>query len=235
MKKLLLLIAVAIASTTLAYSLSPIVVAVNYNNGENLSVSVTEGSGPEIYTEEIERTEPNSSGLIIFSVGNNNQSWEDILESSVTTSHVVNVMDNGTIVAQYRLDYLIDLSARMGLISSSLKVKGDVTIEGDTYLNSNYGLSVGEFESQAEFSALTTNIMVFTGGGDLTLNVNNINTDLLNNGVYYIVSTAVENFLEFEDDYFPDINNNEFIMFLKVDDEIILLNHERNNEFPFEN
>jgi len=236
MKKLLLLIAVAIASTTMAYSLSPIVVAVNYDNGENLSVSITEGSSTTpIYESEIEVTEPNSSGLIIFSVGDGDTDWSDILESSVTTSHVVNVMDNGTIVAQYRLDYLIDLSARMGLISSSLKVKGDVTIEGDTYLNSNYGLSVGEFESQAEFSALTTNIMVFTGGGDLTLNVNHINTDLLNNGVYYIVSTAVENFLEFEDDYFPNINENEFIMFLKVDDNIILLNHERNNEFPFEN
>lgn len=221
MKNILIIIALAIASTTMAYSLSPISAVVNFDSGENISVSVTNGSGPAIYTEDIEEMSPNSSGLLLFPVGVGSTAWDEIDEASVTTSHVLNVMDNGTIIAQFRLDYLVDVSARSGLISSELRVKGD------TYIDGTLALSVGEFETLAEFSALTTNIMAFTGGGDIyDIEKDDINTDLLNNGVYYIVNASGENVLEFVDDYFPDIYPNEFIMFLKVDDRIILLNHD---------
>ncbi len=232
MKNILIIIALAIASTTMAYSLSPIVVAVNYDNGENLSVSVTEGSGPAIYESEIEVTEPNSSGLIIFSVGDGDSEWEDILEASVTTSHVVNVMDNGTVVAQYRLDYLIDLSARMGLISSSLKVKGDVTIEGNTYNNGNLSLNSEEFTTADNLGdILTSNIMVYTGEGNLTIDEDDLFPGLPTNTLYYIANFSDDELTYVNENHFPVIDGGEFIILLKTGSYFYILNHE--SGFPF--
>jgi hypothetical protein len=85
MKKLLLLIAIAIASTTMAYSLSPIVAVVNFGDGEDISVSVSEGAGQAIYTENIDPLSPNSSGLLVFPVGVGSSTWAGISEASVTT------------------------------------------------------------------------------------------------------------------------------------------------------
>jgi hypothetical protein len=214
MKKLLLLIAVAIASTTLAYSLSPIVAVVNYSNGNNISVTVTEGSGPAIYTENIDPVTPNSSGLLVFPVGVGSTDWTNINESTVNTSHVLNVLDNGTLIAQFRLDYLIEVSARSGLISSELRVKG------------NFSLNSEEFTDATELGAITSNIMVYTGNSYQSFDTEDLNANLPNNALYYIVNNGNDD-IEFDDeDHWPTIPEDEFIVLLKVNNQFFILNHD---------
>ncbi|MFN3195806.1 MAG: hypothetical protein ACE364_07660 [Chlorobiota bacterium] len=214
MKKLLLLIAVAIASTTLAYSLSPIVAVVNYSDGDNISVTVTEGSNPSIYSENIDPVTPNSSGLLVFPVGVGSTDWTNINEASVTTSHVLNVFDDGTLIAQFRLDYLVEVSARSGLIGSELRVKG------------NFSLNSEEFTNATELGDITSNIMVYTGDDDDYFEVDDLNPNLPDNALYYIVNNG-DTEIEFDDeDHFPDIPEGEFIVLLKVDGQFFILNHD---------
>ena len=220
MKKLLLLIAVAITSTTLAYSLSPIVAVVNFSDGQNLSVSVTSGSGPAIYTENIDPINPNSSGLLVFPVGVGSTDWTNIDESTVTTSHVLNVMDNGTVIAQFRLDGLIEASARSGLVSSELRVKG------------NFSLNSEEFTDGEELGDITSNIMVYTGDfpDDDYFDATDLNSNLPDNALYYIVNSGDQS-IDFEDeDNFPFIPEGEFIILLKVDGDFFILNHDGRND-----
>ena len=214
MKKLLLLIAVAIASTAMAYSLSPIVAVVNYSNGDDISVTVTEGSGSPIYTENIDPVTPNSSGLLVFPVGVGSTDWTNINEASVTTSHVLNVFDDGTLIAQFRLDYLVEVSARSGLISSELRVKG------------NFSLNSEEFTNSEELGDITSNIMVYTGEGEDFFEVEDLNTDLPNNALYYIVNNGDDEIEFGDEDHFPFIPQGEFIVLLKVDGEFFILNHD---------
>ncbi|MFN3195805.1 MAG: hypothetical protein ACE364_07655 [Chlorobiota bacterium] len=217
MKNILITIIIAIASTTLAYSLSPIVAVVNFSDGQNLSVSVTSGSGPAIYTENIDPIDPNSSGLLVFPVGVGSTDWTNIDESTVTTSHVLNVMDNGTVIAQLRLDGLIEASARSGLISSELRVKG------------NFSLNSEEFTDSEELGNITSNIMVYTGEGEDDFDFDDLNEGLPDNALYYIVNNGDGPIAFFDEDNFPFIPEGEFIILLKVDGEFFILNHDGRN------
>lgn len=214
MKNIVLTTIIAIASSTLAFSLSPIVAVVNFSDGQNLSVSVTSGSGQAIYTENIDPITPSSSGLLVFPVGVGSTDWTNINEASVTTSHVLNVMDNGTIIAQFRLDGLIEASARSGLISSELRVKG------------NFSLNSEEFTDDEELGDITSNIMIYTGETFEFFDNSDLNPNLPDNALYYIVNNGDDDIIYDDEDNFPTIPEGEFIILLKVDGQFFILNHE---------
>lgn len=234
MKNLLIALAVFITATMASYALSPIIVVTNHNSGENLNVKVENTVEGAAYTETITGVTPNGSGLLIFIVGKGNSVWSNISESSVTTDHTVDVYDGTTLIAQYRLDYLIDASARAGLIGGDLVVSGETTFEGDVIVKGNtifegtLGMESDTFEDEEELSDLTTNIMIYTGEGSLTFSPDDLNEELLDNTHYYIVNNTGSD-LRFArcGECFADvtIEDEEYIILLKADGNFYRLYH----------
>lgn len=237
MKNLLIAFAVFITATMASFSLSPIIVVTSHNSGENLNIRVENTLEGEAYTETITGVTPNGSGLLIFIVGKGDQDWAGISESSITTAHTVDVYDGSTLIAQYRLDYLIDVSARAGLIGGDLTVsgnttfEGDVTVDGDNIINGTFGMESSTFDNLTELGNLTTNIMIYTGEDDLFLSPNDLNPDLLDNSHYYIVNGSF-NDIDFArcGECFPEltIGDEQFIVLLKADGQLYRLSHPSN-------
>lgn len=149
MKKLLLMAIATVALSFTASALEPVGIVFPYT-GETAEITcelvdygAEDGIEP-IFTQEIGELTPNSSGILYFQLGKDNENWTEIASSSVSSYYVVNVKVGEDIKAQFRLDELIKLSAR----SST----GGTTT-----------LTDGEFIDAEGFSSLTTNIMVYTG------------------------------------------------------------------------
>jgi hypothetical protein len=133
-------------------------------------------------------------------------------------------MDNGTVIAQFRLDYLIEASARSGLISSELRVKG------------NFSMNSEEFTNSEELGDITSNIMVYTGEDDDFFEVEDLNSNLPDNALYYIVNNGNDEIRFDDESNWPNISPREFIILMKVSGSYFILNHERSRQdFPLDN
>jgi len=240
MKNLLIAFAVFITATMASYSLSPIIVVTNHNSGANLNVKVENAIGGAAYSETITGVTPNGSGLLIFIVGKGSTDWTNIPESSVTTAHTVDVYDGTTLIAQYRLDYLIDASARAGLVGGDLVVSGETTFEGDVIVKGNtifqgmFGLSSGTFEDLTELGNLETNIMIYEGnalnGAQNEISSDDLSEDLLDNSQYYIVNDFNESgsalyFYSSDTDQSYEIYDGEALLLLKAGGRFYVLQH----------
>lgn len=236
MKNLLIALVAFVTATVSAFSLSPIIVVTNHNSGANLNIKVENVLSGEAYSETITGITPNSSGLLIFIVGKGSQDWAGISESSVTTAQTVDVYDGTTLIAQYRLDYLVDASARAGLIGGDLKVagnttfEGDVTVEGKTIINGTLGMESSTFTTRETLGELTTNIMIYTGDGDeVYFSLEDLNENLMDNSHYYIVNNSSENdiirFARCGECFGEEIGHGKYIIILKAGGNLYILQH----------
>ncbi|MER3329295.1 MAG: hypothetical protein RIF34_06930, partial [Candidatus Kapaibacterium sp.] len=173
MKKVLLFVVSLIAFSFTAKSLEPVGIVFPYT-GESANITCelidygAEEGIESIFIQELGELTPNSSGILYFMLGKDNEDWTEIEASSVSTYYVVNVKVGDDLKAQFRLDELINLSARTPSGSSST-------------------LTSGNFTTSGELGNLTTNIFVYTGEGDIELDKNDLNEDLPENATYMIV------------------------------------------------
>lgn len=193
MKKLtLLFVAMVIASINLM-ALEPIAVIVNSNSGQGLSAKLMDYGNPnniaEVYSESLPTTSPNSSGLIPFIIGSGSSDWAEIEASDVTAYYVINILDSdGKIIAQFRLDGLINTSAQSGVVGGNLTVGGNATINGSLLLSSPQ-----EFTTVEGLSSLTGTIFVYTGNNDddyIDIDADDLNANIPDNTLFYLVNNS---------------------------------------------
>ncbi len=177
MKKLLVFAISLIAFSFTANALEPVGIVFPYT-GETANITcelvdygAEDGIEP-IFTQELGELTPNSSGILYFMLGKDNEGWSEIEASTVSTYYVVNVKVGDDLKAQFRLDELINLSARTS------------TGGGSSTLTS------GDFTTSEELGDLTTNIFVYTGNGDIELDKNDLSEDLPENATYMIVNNS---------------------------------------------
>ncbi|MFA7325780.1 MAG: hypothetical protein WC121_03890 [Candidatus Kapaibacterium sp.] len=205
MKKIFFLAISLIAFSLTANALEPVGIVFPYT-GETANITCelidygNEGGIEPIFTQELGELTPNSSGILYFMLGKDNENWSDITASSVSSYYVVNVKIGEDIKAQFRLDELINLSARIPASSSN-------------------ALTDGEFTNAEELGELTNNIFVYTGEGDIDLDKNDLNENLPENATYMIVNKSADdadiNFL-FPPEVSVRIAPREYIILLNV-------------------
>jgi hypothetical protein len=205
MKKIFLLAISLLVVSFTAKALEPIGIVFPYTSeSANITCELidygAEGGIEPIYTQELGELTPNSSGIIYFMLGKDDENWNEIAASSISTYYVVNLKVDNVIKAQYRLDELINLSARTPSSSSS-------------------SLTSSEFTSTEELGDLLTNIFVYTGEGNIDLDKNNFNENLPGNATYMIANSSDDdsdiNFL-FPPESTVIIKPREYIILLKV-------------------
>lgn len=206
MKKILLFAISLVAFGFTASALEPVGIVFPYT-GEPANIScqlvnygAQDGIEP-IYTESIGQLTPNSSGILYFQLGKDNDDWAGIAATDVSSYYVVNVKVGEDIKAQFRLDELIKLSAR--------------TSTGAT------ASTKGEFTTAEELAELTDNILVYNGDDDISLSSGDLNNDLPENATYMIVNHSDDSNIDF---VFPPevsvtIAPREYVIILKVGEE----------------
>lgn len=205
MKKVFLLVVSFIVFSFTAKSLEPVGVVFPFaGESANITCELIDYGAEEgiesIFTQELGELSPNSSGIIYFMLGKDNVEWTEIEASSISTYYVINVKVGDELKAQFRLDELINLSARTPAGGSST-------------------LTSGNFTTVGELGGLTTNIFVYTGDGDIELDKNNFNEDLPDNATYMVVNNSGDDsdidFL-FPPEVTVTIRPREYIMLLNV-------------------
>lgn len=225
MKNLFIYISLLIAATTLGYSLAPVTVVLN-NDGDNITAQLNDySSGSPVAVDGIGAiTVPtvtaNGSGYSSFVVGEGDPDWGDILSTKVNSNVILDIYDNGTLVAQFRLDELQEQTARTEqlpsnvIIGNELKVEGDATFKGEntfkgvtTFKKQTTFEKDSKFEGQVtvtgvlklksnEFSDanglgdIETNIMVFVGEDYLEIYEDDFSNNLVNGATYTIVNNG---------------------------------------------
>lgn len=205
MKKLLLTAISLVAFSFTASALEPVGIVFPYT-GETANITCqlvdygAQGGIEPIYTEYLGELSPNTSGILYFQLGKDNETWAEIAASDVSSYYVVNVIVGEDIKAQFRLDELIKLSARTSAgAAASTK---------------------GEFNDADELGELTDNILVYTGDGDIELDKNDLNENLPDNTTYMIVNHSDSDINFF---FPPEVNvtiaPKEYIILLKAGGE----------------
>lgn len=202
-------------STTLAYSLAPVTVVLN-NDGDNLTVRFSDytngtpipidsGGGRTIPTQT-----PNASGVCSFVVGEGDPDWGGISSTKVNSNVILDIYDGTTLVAQFRLDELIETTARTEqlpsnvIIGNELKVEGeskfvgDATFKGETKfeepatfddeakfkgqvtVNGVLKLNSNEFSDAEGLGEIESNIMVYVGEGEDDFEESDFSNNLVN-------------------------------------------------------
>lgn len=201
-KNLLLSIVALVALSFSAQALEPITVVFPNSNNAEITCELVDyentGEVETIYSKNLGELKVNSSGIILFTIGANDENWENISASDVTSYYIVNLKIDGNVKAQFRLDELINASARTANFSS---------------------FTSSEFEDSDELGDLTSNIVVYTGEGDIELDKNNFSDDIPNNSLVIVVNNSSDD--SNIDFLFPPENTvtvrpREFITLLKV-------------------
>ena len=120
MKKVLLSTIMFIFTMSTAISLEPIKIAIVYSGigTPNVVANVHDySSNSQLYTESYGGLTANSSGIITFSIGINQTNWQNLTVQDVNSSVIVDVILDGTLYAQYRLDQLILTQAQAALMN----------------------------------------------------------------------------------------------------------------------
>lgn len=197
MKRIFLLISLFVIATTLAYSLAPVTVVLN-NDGDNLTAQLNDYSNGNpvpvnsIGLLTIPTITPNGSGVSSFVVGQGEEDWGNIPPSAVNSSVILDIYDNGVLTAQFRLDQLIERTARTERLPIRVRVgeiKADsaATFEQQVEIKGPLVLSIGTFSSSFELDTLKTNIMSYTGYSTLTVTENSQFGPPLTNGATYTI------------------------------------------------
>jgi hypothetical protein len=126
MKKIFLLIALALLTINTVSALDPIKVAIVNTGTTPVAVEVrlsdyTGGTASLVYTQASTNYTPNGSGIIIANIAG--AGWTAIASNTVTNYHILDVYVGGTLAAQYRLDNLL-LSQGQGGV---LDIEGNLT------------------------------------------------------------------------------------------------------------
>jgi len=126
MKRIFLLIAVALLTLSTASALDPIKVAIVNTGTAPVSVEIrlnnySGGTATLLYTQPAANYTPNGSGIIIANISG--AGWTAIASNTVTNYHILDVYVGGSLVAQYRLDNLL-LSQSQGGV---LDIEGNLT------------------------------------------------------------------------------------------------------------
>ena len=126
MKKIFLILVIAILGLSTATALEPVKVAIINNSSTPVSVEIrlnnyAGGSANLIYTQPATSYTPNGSGIIIANISG--AGWSAITSASVTNYYLLDVYVGGTLTSQYRLDQLL-LSQSQGGI---LDIQGNLT------------------------------------------------------------------------------------------------------------
>jgi|APTNR8051073442_1049403.scaffolds.fasta_scaffold02223_6 hypothetical protein len=246
MKNLFIYISLLIAATTLGYSLAPVTVVLN-NDGDNLTAQLNDyTSGSPVAVDGIGAiTVPtvtaNGSGYSSFVVGEGDPDWGDITSSKVNSNVILDIFDDGTLVAQFRLDELIEVTARNErlpsnvVIGEELKVEGEAKFDGDATFNgestfkekstfdgqvtitSVLTLASNEFTDTEELGDITSNIMVFVGETDIDIEESNFSSDLVNGATYTIVNNGDDYFtIELDNGGMYYIYENQVVTIIKI-------------------
>ena len=202
MKKTFLLISIFVIATTLAYSLAPVTVVLN-NDGDNLTVRLNDYSSGNpvqvgdkaVYT--IPAVTPNGSGMTNFVVGEGDPDWGNIPPSAVNSSVLLDIYDNNVLIGQFRLDRLIELTARTEKVPklrvAKITVDSAATFEQQVEIKGSLVLSSGFFDDYLNpIGSLTTNIMIYNGFNQtVNLTEADFNILLTNGTTYTIVNNSV--------------------------------------------
>jgi hypothetical protein len=208
---ILTLVTIVIASTSLL-ALEPIAVVVESTTGQGFTAQLVDYGNAQgvttIYTESLSSVTPNSSGLIAFIVGAGSSDWTDITANSVTAYYVLNMLDStDKIIAQYRLDGLINTSAKAGTIGGNLTVGGDAKINGYVLLS-----DPAEFTNNSEWSSATGTTLEYTGDSQddpVFFNTDDLSSDIPDNTVIYIVNNSAPNSPDDSDLLFIDFGEGQ--------------------------
>ena len=157
MKKLILIISIALFAFGTSSALEPVRVAI-VTSSANLTVDVElydYSTSSSLYTESLGSLTANSSGIISFIISGTN--WTNVPASSVNSSVVLNVKTGGTLFAQYRLDQLMIVQAQSG--------SGTVTEPA----------SAGKLIDISSSNVISkiNNLQVVTMGANVTVNADN--------------------------------------------------------------
>lgn len=120
MRKLLIRLIVFAATITSMIALEPVKIAVVYqgNGTPSIIANIRDyGVSTQLYTENFGALSPNSSGIITFSIGINQTNWQNLTVQDVNSSVIVDVILDGILYAQYRLDQLILTQAQAALMN----------------------------------------------------------------------------------------------------------------------
>ncbi|PKL78387.1 MAG: hypothetical protein CVV25_11760 [Ignavibacteriae bacterium HGW-Ignavibacteriae-4] len=243
MKNLFIYISLLIAATTLGYSLAPVTVVLN-NDGDNITAQLNDySSGSPVAVDGIDAiivptVTANGSGYSSFVVGEGDPDWGDILSTKVNSNVILDIYDNGTLVAQFRLDELQEQTARTEqlpsnvIIGNELKVEGDATFkgentfkgvttfkkqttfekdskfEGQVTVTGVLKLKSNEFSDSVDIGDIETNIMVFVGGSDVDIEESSFSNNLVNGATYTLVNNGTGQ----NDPYFSiDLDNGDYV------------------------
>jgi hypothetical protein len=205
MKNLFIYISLLIAATTLAYSLAPVTVVLN-NDGDNVTAKLNDySSGSPVQvggTAEynIPTLTDNGSGYSSFVMGQGEEDWGNIPKSKVNSNVILDVYKAGTLIAQFRLDQLIEVSARTERLPSNVNISQELNVAGESTFQANSefkgqvkvtGVLVqasNEFKTRNQLGEIESNIMIFTGKNDLTINDNHFSSNLVNGATYTIIN-----------------------------------------------
>lgn len=118
MKKITLLLFLMLTFYIGSKALEPVRVGLNYPTGGNFQVSLvdyTDQNNPQtLYGPITENMNPNSSGVVSFVVGEGDIDWGNKPFSIINSKLLMNIEKDGNLVAQYRLDELINNQAATG-------------------------------------------------------------------------------------------------------------------------
>ncbi|MFA7325741.1 MAG: hypothetical protein WC121_03690 [Candidatus Kapaibacterium sp.] len=219
MKNLFIYITLLITATTLGYSLAPVTVVLN-NDGDNITAQLNDYSTGSavpvgnIGAITVPTITPNGSGYSSFVVGEGDPDWGSISSTKVNSNVILDVYDGTTLVAQFRLDELQEITARNERLPSDvtvgdeLKVEGGSTFEGDATFEGEATFEGGttfegqlevtgvfvqasnEFTDSVEIGDITSNIMIFVGDEDVVIEDESFSADLVNGATYTIINNG---------------------------------------------
>ncbi|MFA7325871.1 MAG: hypothetical protein WC121_04345 [Candidatus Kapaibacterium sp.] len=127
MKKIFLLITLALLAFSSASALDPIKVAIVNNGGAAVNVQVnltnyTGGTATNVYTSTTQSLTPNGSGIIMVDISDATHAsgtlWSAIAPSDVNSYYVIDVNVGGNLYAQYRLDQQIISQSQGGVFDN---------------------------------------------------------------------------------------------------------------------
>lgn len=240
MKNLFIYISLLIAATTLAYSLAPVTVVLN-NDGDNLTAQLNDySSGSAVPVENIgaitiPSTTPNGSGYVSFVVGEGDPDWGNIPKTSVNSNVILDILDNGTLVAQFRLDQLIETTARTERLPSNVTIGKKLRIEGEIKVDSTAtfekevevkgklkvtGVLVqasNTFSDSTEVGNITSNIMIFIGDNYTGLQESSFSEDLVDGATYTIINKGGDSLtISLDNEGFVYLNPNQAATIIKI-------------------
>ena len=185
MKKVFLLLALALLSISTASALEPIKVAIVNTGTAPVSVEIrlnnyTGGTATLLYTQPATNYTPNGSGIIIANISG--AGWTAIASNTVTNYHILDVYVGASLVAQYRLDNLLLSQSQGGIfdiegnLSPSESGAGSVGTDdnrwGELYVTGNT-VHIGPTSGEAG----NTELALSYNGGTAKMTVDN--TDVL--------------------------------------------------------